>query len=544
MLGTKNQIRVILQGMDTQNPPASKLPSIRTYAKDLESKRKEKGQALPPEPVVEVVKVVEPPAPKESFLKKKKPVVISMPPIIVAEVPKPEKKPQAYPAVKKIDTSNVKTFNTSSTEFIVDNEDAAVATIITDTKKDRFKLFPALVTSIKGWFSDKKESYKQKKQPKYTVPETSSRKGVIQKATSQTGKVATADFSSIHERIKQREEEAEKEPSHLNWSAKTEPGFPLLAASKKAAVANVQFVSRKSYRTSPDVVVVKKEPIETPVVVTPPPVVAQVAEIVETPAPREPEVIVSEPETLIEETLPVVTEVVEQKPQVQKADPFTIGSVLHMDTNTLALGVSAAVLALAVFGTYAFITLSDEPELVTFTQNDITPLISSDLQEIEVTLITQSSLFEALVDVRSSLDETTQVVFTTTDGDSIPPNTLLPEIGFTIEPNFLKTISQVHFGYTSDRQPFVLLEVADLITAQGGLLQWEATMGTEINTFFGITGVDLQPTFIDGTLSGIDIRVLKTESGTERLLYGTVENMVIIATNSADFTELVNLRTK
>ena len=58
--------------MDTQNPPASKLPSIRTYAKDLESKRKEKGQALPQEPVVAVV---ETPAPKESFLKKKKPMV-------------------------------------------------------------------------------------------------------------------------------------------------------------------------------------------------------------------------------------------------------------------------------------------------------------------------------------------------------------------------------------------------------------------------------------------------------------------------------------
>lgn len=529
-------------GMDTQTQPESKLPSIRTYAKDLESKRKENGQSLPSEPVMTVV---EPPAPKESFLKKKKkPQVVTMPPIVVAEVPSPEKKPLVKPAITKIDTSNVRTFNTSSTEFIVDNEDAAVATIITDTKRDRFKLFPALLSSIKGWFAEKKESINKKKQPKYTIPETSRRKGVIQKATSLTGKVATSDFSSIHERIRQRQNEADKEPSHTSWSAKTEPGFPLLEGNKKAAVANVQFVSRKSYRTSPEEVIVKKTPMVTPVITaTPMPVVTPVAPVA-TPPPVEPEVVVKTTPIIASTPAPVVETVSTSRPQSANSASFNLGSVLHMDTNTLALGCSAGVLVLAILGTYAFISLKNEPEVVTFTTSEITPLISSDLQEIKISPLTQTSVFEALVEVRSSLDATTQMVFLTPEGELIAPEVLLPVIGFGLEQNFLNTLSQVHFGYTRERQPFMLLAAVDLIAAQGGLLEWEDTMGVEVNSFFGITGVDFQPTFIDATLSGVDVRVLKTESGTERLLYGVVDNMIIIATNSADFTEIVNLRKK
>lgn len=527
--------------MDTQNQTASKLPSIRTYAKDLESKRQEKGQALPPEPVVVVT---ETPAPKESFLRKKKPVVVSMPPIVADDIPKPEKKPVPRPAITKLDVGNVSTFNTKSPEFIVDNEDAAAATIITDTKHNRFKLFPAIISSIKGWFSDKKDSYKQKKQPKYTVPETSRRKGVIQKATSLTGKVATADFSSIHERIRQRKDEAaEAESSHTSWSAKTEPGFPLLETSKKAAVANVQFVSRKSYRTSPQEVIVKKEPAAAPaVVIAPAPVVVKTAPVIV--AKPEPEIVIETPDTT-----PVVETLITQtttQPEVraEKREPLSFASILHLDTNTLALGVSAAVLVLAIFGTYAVVSLSDESPAVRLTTSEVTPLIKSDLREVSLNPITLTTVFEALVEVRSSLEETTQVVFLTSDQKPIPAHLLLPLIGFNLEQNFSKTLTQTHFGYTRDRQPFVLLQASDLIAAKGGLLVWEETMGRDVNNLFGITGIDLRSTFIDATLSGVDVRVIKTESGTERLLYGVVGNMIIIATNSADFTELVNLRTK
>lgn len=537
--------------MDTQNQPASKLPSIRTYAKDLESKRKEKGQALPAEPAVTVV---ETPAPKESFLKKKKPAVVAMPPIVVEEVPKPEKKPIPRPPIKKLDVGNLSAFNTKSTEFIVDNDDAAAATIITDTKRDRFKLFPAIVSSIKDWFENKKESYRQKKQPKYTVPETSRRKGVIQKATSLTGKLATSDFTSIHERIRHRQDEAEKETSHLSWSAKTEPGFLLLETSKKTAVENVQFINRKSYRTSPQEVIVQKTPVvvakveavETVVV----PEVIPVAVTVETlPSVKTvvetPVVAVLADETPAVETPVLAPEpVTETQPEVTTVKSSRLGEILSLNTNTLALGVSAVVLGILILITYIYISFSNQPQVTKLSTTEVSALIDSDLQEISLVSITQASAFAALVDIRSSLEKTTQVVFLATDNKPIPPYQLLPLLGFNLEQNFAKTLTQAFFGYTSDRQPFVLLEAADLLAAQGGLLVWEETMGTDFNNLFGITGLDLRTAFIDATLSGVDVRVLKTQSGTERLFYGVVDNMIIIATSSADFTELVNLRNR
>lgn len=522
--------------MDTQNQHSSKLPPLRTYAKDLEAKRKEKGIAPEPEAVAAAT-----PAPKESFLKKK-PQVVSMPPIVAMPSKAKEVRRAPLPgSVKKITSANA---TSSNTTFIVDNEDAAAATIITDTKRDRFKLFPALIASVTKWFGDKKHSYQVKKQPKYTVPETSRRKGVIQKATSMTGKLATSDFSSIHERIRQRQEESEKEPSHTSWSAKTEPGFLLLETSKKAAVSNVQFVSRKSYRTSPEEIVVKKEAV--PVVVPPAPVVVTVT----------PEPIVVLPEEEIEE-VPVIIEEVAQPEvvieTVEDDEPDTIrekvsrlSTILHIDTNTLALGVSATVLVLTVLGTYCYFMLSEQE--ITSTEivavRDLTPIINSDLEEVVLSTITRESVFEALVEVRSSLDSTTQVIFLTENNEVVPPNLLLVELGILLEQNFSQNISQIHFGYTRGRQPFMLMQVTDLVTAKGGLLVWEETMGADINALYGITGAELQPKFIDASLGGVDVRVLKTESGSERLLYGVHENTVFIATNSADFTELLNLRTQ
>ncbi len=521
--------------MDTQKPQPSKLPPLRTYAKDLESKRKEKG--LTPETEA-VITVNEDPAPKESFLTKK-PKVVSMPPIIASPSVAREGRRAPLPgSIKKITSANA---SSSNTTFIVDNEDAAAATIITDTKRDRFKLLPAIVTSIKQWFADKKLSYQVKKQPKYTIPETSRRKGVIQKATSATGKLATSDFSSIHERIRQRQEEAEKEPSHTSWSAKTEPGFLLLETSKKAAISNVQFVSRKSYRTSPEEIVVKKD-VQRVSVVTPPLVVKPEVPLIAT----EPEVTV-EPEPIIEVVAPapIIENVTEPEPVTMREKVSRLSTILHIDTNTLALGVSAAVLALVVLGTYGYFMLNglEEDTNTTLSARELTPLINSDRKEVPLTTINRESVFEALVDIRSSLEATTQIVFVTEQNELIPPHLLLSLLGVSLEQSFAQGISQVRFGYTSERQPFMLLQVTDLVTAKGGLLAWEETMGADINTLYGITGAELQPKFIDASLGGLDVRVLKTESGTERLLYGVHGNLVFIATNSADFTELLNLRT-
>ena len=80
--------------------------------------------------------------------------------------------------------------------------DADNATIITDTKQKRFSLTKAIMTSLGDWWHTKQKEAIERKKPKYLVPEADRRKGVIQKATSQTGRASTADHAAVLTRIK------------------------------------------------------------------------------------------------------------------------------------------------------------------------------------------------------------------------------------------------------------------------------------------------------------------------------------------------------
>lgn len=44
--------------------------------------------------------------------------------------------------------------------------------------------------------------------------------------------------------------------------------------------------------------------------------------------------------------------------------------------------------------------------------------------------------------------------------------------------------------------------------------------------------------FIDASLNGIDVRVLKNNKGAERLIYGFTKDTIIITTNIFNFSEL------
>src|SRR3989344_896900 len=225
--------------MDKETKASAKLAAIRTYAKDLDAKRSHKGSAPQKSSVADAVKpeAKEPVRASDTLTTEVSKIVVP------ATKPPPKKDPT----------------------IIMDNEDAAAATIITDTKHEKFKLIPAIIKSISDWYLAKKQDYKAKKIPKYTVPDTTRRKCIIQKATSKTGKFASSDFSSIQELILERKASAaaakalkDNQPDRI-WTANTEPGFALLAETTTQQVSNVQMVARKSFRVVPEETVVATE---------------------------------------------------------------------------------------------------------------------------------------------------------------------------------------------------------------------------------------------------------------------------------------------
>lgn len=259
-----------------------KTPSrIRTFAGDLDVERKKRGTTPKPKLSTEEKKPAAP-TPKKDTSAKPAPVAHKMPKIIVPskkkthskdtnktrEAPKivvPEKnevhhhtKPSPKsdsPASSKIPafhelknlgkTEHKKTAHTTKSIKIEKKNHKSKksvlknvgydSTIITDTKSNRFKLFPSIVTSIKSWFKKRSAKHKKKPVPTYTVPETSRRKGVIQKATSKTGTIFTADSETLKEQIRRRQAsrettEAEEDEVETSWSPYTEIGYNLLEA--------------------------------------------------------------------------------------------------------------------------------------------------------------------------------------------------------------------------------------------------------------------------------------------------------------------------
>ncbi len=82
------------------------------------------------------------------------------------------------------------------------------ATIITDSKHKRFRLTSEIVRSVSDWWQEQLKQYEERKKPKYTVPVVDRRKGVVEKATSTTGRVATHDHKEIVARIKAEKQNA------------------------------------------------------------------------------------------------------------------------------------------------------------------------------------------------------------------------------------------------------------------------------------------------------------------------------------------------
>ncbi len=531
--------------MDTKNQSTPKLQAVRTYAKDLELNRQAKGLPAESSVLVDEKKVVAPTmnVKKKEMAKVASTIHRSGEKIVDHSARTTPLPPLSSIQNKKRPQTNIVATNDKNTSFIVENEDGAPATIITDTKRDRFKLIPAIIDSISSWFAAKKLSYKVKKAPKYTVPETTRRKGVIQKATGVTGKLATSDFSSIHERIKQRKENDEKPESSTTWSANTEPVFLLLENPLPPAVTNVQVVPKKSFRniTAEKVVVEAKPEIEVVVPkVTPQPTAPLPAPVIVDPTIYEepvggeivPEILYEEPEE----------EVVPETDTTKK--PLSTFRLLLLNTNSLALGISGLVLAVVFVSIYGYFMFTGEDTYVSEADKNETLLIlDTPLKLASGKSNQKADVLEIINTIKATNEETIQIalMFSGSQTNVIPPHVLLSILDLGFEKNLSRTISHIRIGYTKTDNPFLLLKVTDGTVAKGGLLATEATLQQSLSEVFAFSPDPKATKFIDGKLAGNDVRVLKTVSGNDLLIYGIIDNIVIITTDSQSFTELKDL---
>jgi hypothetical protein len=540
--------------MDTQKP-TSALPSIRTFARDLaksqhtptastatgESAAPAKASKPVSEPTIAgagesrmyqaptakniPVPLPADPLPTEKIVEKKE--------VIKPKAPTPGLRPISGPK------------SAGSTTIVVDNEDAASATIIRDTKSNRFRLFPAIGSSLSAWFSDIKEKFFTKKAPKYTVPDTTTRQGVIQKATSKTGKIATFDHTSLHARIREREDRAVPKTPTTTWTANTEPGFPLLEAPEGAVISNVQVVPRKSFRT------------ETP---TPSPVVAAATvpePVTEISVPtNRTTTIVDQPTTIVvSETEPVVpitsTPIEEPTPEVISVPEVRSDTTANrphsakewffaFNTNLISLSVATVVLFIGVasaVGYFWFKSAQNAIDIVTLPNHPT--YLEAPLQILSVDILGRDTIWREVVEnqAQSGPDLLLLALATSPSGETLLPiPTIVAGLNFKTSAAFTRSLDALYFGSLRKTTPFVFLRVTNPATALGGMLEWEESLYSDLEPMLTSRelSADAATTFTDVIVGGVDARALIDESGNIKIIYNLPKKNVILITTSKE----------
>lgn len=434
------------------------------------------------------------------------------------------------------------------------------ATIITDTKHNTFNPFTAIGTSLRAWFTALTKS-KKKKAPVYTVPDTERRKGVIQKATSKSGSLFTADSAELKAKIKQRQKLAEaaqeqqsKEEKEVTWSPYTDAGYNLLESpeEKKPVTTphNVAVEFKKHTQPTPKVEVPAPapEPIAQPVPPPPTPVEPVVKEEPTHTAPVEPvpEPTPVEPKKKVEDNVAPIEK--EQVPAAHAPEPTPAPatsnepafSLTALNTNTLAMSIVASLAAVVVifFVAKALIgyVMTTEPLVVNDTTTYLKSAQPNPVVVSQVTSITDIPLQAGtLLDI-SYVD--TQLL--QTDGSIVPPATLIQALGLRLIPSFAQSLTDVRFAQLNNSAPILVFEFTNADTALGGFLAWEDHMVADLREVYLITesGAVL---YTDQSVDGQDVRILQSNTGETLLVYGIVNDNTALITRSIDtFYQVLN----
>jgi len=457
------------------------------------------------------------------------------------------------------------------------------ATVITDTKTDRFKLLPAIIDSIKNWYKKLKRARHTKKTPRYVVPEASRRKGVIQRATSKTGSIFTADSETIKERIKRRHLAEQNKPD-IEWSPYTEPGYELLE-SPDTVVQNVSVEYRKKPAPESDAPAIKEDrdkekedearwsnskqqlvepedfsllpetdselkPVfDSPNLTTenkPKPEVPEenlAAKTPSTPAKTESaELALPTPETQSPKNIesPEVAEPEENPPSIPNLAP----TLKRLDTNTVTVITLLFIIGLAAI-IFASKTVYDK-------LNPTEPKTISVNRLAEKTIIKDATLNTVVLDAgqKDILKAVNQAVkngpaglleinVVSKQGNEVTPSYLFDLLGFKTNIIFRQTLLNAHFVSLNHSKPSLLLQFTDPENAQGGLLQWENNMPEDLRALFEIPKSSTL-IFKDRVLEKTDARVLKDENG-EYAIYGIVgDKYILIAPDTDTFRAIAN----
>ncbi len=550
--------------------PKKSLPRIRTFAQDLEIEREK--HHLPPSATVNSVPKV------DATVVAGKPV-IDTPTIPVVETKTPPTEPSIV-----VQSSSTKTkpeptqpdAHAPTIKISVRNRKPDLkavrtetgGTVITDNKKTTPGFFASVFDSLNTWLNANKK--KRAETPKYTVIDSERRKGVIQKATTKSGSIFTADSETLAEEVRRRQSNdipsKNASETDISWTPNTEPGYPLLTG----ATTNVTVEFKK--RSIPEPIMVEPVVIQTP----PPPLVVR-EKVAKPEKVVEPEITIAEPvvipppeivtprevpswatQSSIESQDPAIepesTDIAVVSPLLQTNDteePLyelttpeahykirSIGDVAKINTNSLSLGVVGAVAGLVVLifiirTLFTFVT--DSNPLVTL--EAAKPLLEkATVIDTEISIQSNDALLIALSQTDTDLPGTRELRLIMNDSSIITKDGTAAMAGLSGSSRFVQTATDIRFAHIGTKRG-IIAKVSDPTNALGTLLEWEPTIASALAPLFG-TPLPASPvTFTDERLEGVDVRVATLDNG-GYVVYGFIDqNTIVITESTTAFTE-------
>jgi hypothetical protein len=463
-------------------------------------------------------------------------------------------------------------------------------TVITDTKRAKFNLLEAIIISIQEFFESIATQFnKPKAPPKYTVAVADRRKGVIQKATSKTGTIFTADNETLKEEILRRQRERDSKRD-ISWSPNTEVGYPLIENKEPepiiqnvAVVFKNQTTPRFSEATIPpepltapsiqderrwsepvDTTVQSPQPVTsipvppavTPqIIAVPPPVIPQAVPV---PPPVVQAIPVATPlpavvPASIKTPVPISPSLNKPKTKLMWFAGFrkkltgirsTNDSLATLNSNVIALTIIGVVVGIGVIGLVSRPLL----ELLLPQPTDSTTTVARDslirADQNGSILFTTNSVNSIEQIVTAGVSTTgggiTEISFIDTNEVEITPPTLFTLFGFRTNQNFNQSVSTLRLLSLDTRSRGFLFEVTDPTTVFGAMLEWEARMYSDLGPLLNLTVT--QPgsvEFIDRTIGQRDVRILEV-NGQEIITYGFItNNVLLITTTTGEFSRIL-----
>lgn len=454
--------------------------------------------------------------------------------------------------------------DSSDAAHVVSNDDVAGGEIVSDKKRERFKIVPAIVDSVSNWFSDTKKQYEEARREKHTVAKVEDRVDTIKAAAQQRTLAPDEDYAQVAQRLK-KTKRAPKEAAPVvvkpksnekpRWTHTTEEAGQETPTTQapESAVAQTQTETPAKAPAAADAAPVVHEPIEADM--SPDDIDQMVAD-----QPAAAPATGQTTETTAQ-TPPAPTGKGFAIPQSTKQKGFSLPNISlpnlsrdreFLPSPKLAIGVVVIAIIAGVGTSLFFFGGSDDAGTIPQATTD--PLFTAELQTGVTVGATHNETMSTLLSAVNSNPGTLYIYLTRPGTQAIvPPTEVMAFLAPQAPGSFTRSITNVSFG-AYNNLPFIVLETNNFDNAFSGMLAWEQTMSADLAPLFGPTVTESydpqartadqtrSPFFRDVVASNLSGRLLSNERGEDRLIYAFMDKQtIVIATDRLQLQNILPL---